>query len=146
MTTLHEVLRWITGITLLPTAVWVVKTEIAYRKAEKESEIRQKLRVPRLLLILYTAFQVVYSAAYIVKYDFSTYLAETILLTLFLGFPLTVLTVLIPVVVRYLRCPKDAPERIVLKRKLLTAGVVCGILIAVFAAFMIWFLIGIAHM
>ena len=146
MAALFDAVRWITGITLLPTVVWLVKSVIAYRNAEKESVIRQKLRVPRLLLILYTVFQVVYSGAYIAKYDFSTYFAETLLLTLFLGLPLTLLTLLIPAVIRYKRCPVDAPERTALKRKLLTTLIVCGILIAVFTAFIIWLMIGIAHM
>ena len=146
MTEFFDTLIWIAGITLLPSLICLVKTETAYQKTEKESDTRRKLRIPRILLWLFAAFQIVFSGAFIAEYDFSSYLSVVLLLTIFLGIPLTTLTMLIPAVVCYLRCPKDAPERIVLKRKLITAGVVCGILIVVFVAFIIWFAIGIAHM
>ena len=146
MATLHAIIRWVEGTVFLPGTIWLVSTAKQYFNEEPQSEKRRKLLVPLAALLLLGIFQIVYGILYSVRWGFDVYLTELLLLSLFLGVPLTALTVFLPAVIRYRRCPKDSPERVVYTRKLRTTAVICGILVAVFVVFIVWFMIGIAHM
>lgn len=146
MTPFQSALRWLNAITLLPAIVWIIIAVCACLKAEPGSETRRKLRLPAGLLTAFGVYQIIYSIVYSMQYGFDTFLSETVLISWFLGAPFLALTLFIPSFIRYKRCPKDDPARAVFRRRLLIILVICGILLAVFIAFMIWFAIGIAHM
>ena len=146
MGTLVSNLEWLSSTTMLPGTVLLVQTAVKWLKSKDEPEKRRKLRIPLLLLAAYGVLQAGFSAWRIGEWGLESFLSETILISLFLGVPLLALTIFIPAFIRYLRCPKDAPERQQYRRVLRITGVICGILAAVFVAFMIWFAIGIAHM
>lgn len=134
------------GALLLPAVVWLVKTAGAFRKAEKDSPVCRRYGI---VLAVLTALILVITADCVrclVRWGADTVIVEGLIGLIFFGIPLAAVSLFVPALTRYKRCPEDAPERAGLKRKLRVTGVIAGCIIGAVAVLFILAMIGIMNM
>jgi len=143
---LEELFGWIIGAIILPVIVWLARTAAALKKSEPDTPAHRRNKIA-LYIFLAAAFLIVEELIRrTIKEGFDSIALELLLLVIFLGLPLTALSIFIPALICYKRCPKDSPERERYKRAFLVSGVCAAILTAAFVALLIMAFIGLMHM
>ena len=143
---LEETMGWLIGALILPEIVWLIRSAAICRKAEPDSSVYRRYRT---LLRILTVLGIVIAEELVrrtIRWGFDTVFLETVLLVIFLGLPLTAISIFIPALIGYKHCPKDSPERKQYKRTFIISGICAVILTAAFVTLLIMAFIGLMHM
>ncbi|GEM_PF-5252994 len=137
---------WIIGAAMLPVFVWLIITARGFLRSESGTPARRRYGIALCILGAAGILIAIQLIVRTVRWGIGLVIEESILLTLFLGFPLTAVSIFFPALIRYKRSPKDAPERQRNKRIFVISGVIAAILTAAAVTLFIIAAIGIAHM
>lgn len=143
---MEEAFGWLIAALILPEIVWLIRMAYACRKANRDSSAYRRNRTVLRILAVIGIVILEELIRRTIRWGFDTVFMETVLLMILLGLPLTAISIFVPALIGYKRCPKDSPERQHYKRTFIISGICAGILTAAFVTLIVMACIGLMHM